>query len=404
MLTGESIVCFAPDPWGDIWRNRHRLLSVFSRRNKVLYVEPRLGVRGLLRKLRSGAVKPRHFFRKRTTEVRENIFVYHDPVHLPRTAWRGIGPAVDRRRDTMLLAATRRLSIANPILWLVRPDTWDVPGKLQEKVVMYQMVDDYLSYAGLTERARARIQEEERRLASRADILIVTSEYLLEVKRHLGDHIILVRNGVDERTLEEGLRGECDCPEELRAAPRPIYGYIGGVTEKLDMDLLEKVAVEAARKLGGTLVFVGTLSATEPNVVSHIQRLRALPQVLFLGQRDVSLIPAYLRAFDVCLVPYKIGSQAKAIDPLKLYEYLAFGKPIVSVDIPSVRRYAHVLKIGRTHEEFVRLLGEAALEKDQNLAEERRAIARENTWEARAEQISAAVEEALRRKSQVLAR
>jgi glycosyltransferase involved in cell wall biosynthesis len=139
-------------------------------------------------------------------------------------------------------------------------------------------------------------------------------------------------------------------------------------------------------------------------VVSHIERLRSLPQVLFLGQRDVSSIPSYLRAFDVCLVPYRIGSQSKAIDPLKLYEYLAFGKPIVAVDIPSVRRYAHVLKIGRTHEEFVRFLGEAAREKDPGLADERRAIARENTWEARAEQISAAVEEAQRKKSPALPR
>jgi glycosyltransferase involved in cell wall biosynthesis len=398
MLTGESIVCFAPDAWGDIWRNRHRLLSVFALRNKVLYVEPRIAVRSLLKKLRSGAVKPRHFFGERVTEARENIFVYRDPIHLPRTTWRGIGPAVDRLRDKLLLKAMGRLSLKNPVLWLVRPDSWDVPGKLREKVVMYQMVDDYLSYAGLTERARARIQEEERILASRADILLVTSEYLLEVKRHLGDHLILVRNGVDRKTLEEGLRPEGDCPEELRGARRPIYGYIGGITEKLDMDLLEKVAVDAREKQGGTLVFVGTLSASEPRAVSHIEKLRSLPHVLFLGQRDVSLIPAYLRAFDVCLVPYRIGSQSKAIDPLKLYEYLAFGKPIVSVDIPSVRRYAHVLKIGRTHEEFVRLLGEAALEKDQNLAEERRAIARENTWEARAEQISAAVEEAQRKK------
>ena len=132
MISGECIVCFAPDPWSDIWRNRHRLLSLFAKKNRVLYVEPRMAVRPLLRKLRSGEIQPGHFVRPRLETARENLFVYHDPLHLPRTAWRGVGPAVDRLRHELFKKVLWRLGFTSPILWLVRPESHDVPGTLDE--------------------------------------------------------------------------------------------------------------------------------------------------------------------------------------------------------------------------------------------------------------------------------
>src|SRR5207249_1991775 len=105
------------------------------------------------------------------------------------------------------------------------------------------------------------------------------------------------------------------------------------------------------------------------------------------GPMDASEVPDCIRAFDACLIPYRVGDQALAIDPLKLYEYLAFGKPIVSVEIPSVRPFGEVVRLGRTHEEFLVQLAEAAREKDDVLAARRRSLARENTWEQRAEEI-----------------
>ena len=96
MLKNQSIVCFAPDPWEDLWRNRHRLLSILARENRVLYVEPRVQARELLRGLRSGRYRPKHVFRRRLEVVRENLYVYHDPLHLPRIRWRGIGDWIER--------------------------------------------------------------------------------------------------------------------------------------------------------------------------------------------------------------------------------------------------------------------------------------------------------------------
>ncbi len=401
MLTGECLVCFAPDPWDDIWRNRHRLLGIFARTNRVLYVEPRATVRTLARKIRARNFRVRSLLRPRVEEVRENLYVYHDPVFLPRTARRGLGPAIDRWRDAMFRRALGRLGFAKPILWLVRPECWDVPGKIGEKALIYQVVDDYLSYPGVTERARARLDREERSIASRADLVIVTAENLLEIKRHLHSNILHVRNAVDDRTLEEGRMAGGPIPSELSAARKPVFGYIGGITEKLDLELLEKIAARLEDGSRGSLVLVGPVNVASRDATERIACLRSLKGVTFTGQKDAADVPAFLRAFDVGLIPYRSGDQARSIDPLKLYEYLAFGKPVVAVDIPSVRPFRELVHVARHHEEYLRLLDAAAAEKDEALAARRRAIAQENGWEQRARQISDALEAVLRARGRV---
>ncbi|HVR76420.1 MAG TPA: glycosyltransferase [Planctomycetota bacterium] len=399
MLSGECIICFAPDPWADIWRNRHRLLSVFSRTNRVLYVEPRLHVRPLARRLRSGEIRPRDFFRRRIEEVQKNLFVYHDPLFLPRTGWRGIGKAMDRLRQALLERAVRRLGFARPVLWLVRPSCWDVLGKFDEKAVLYQIVDDYLSYPGVTPRARERLEREERVIAGHADLVVVTAETLLAAKRGLHPNVILIPNGVDEGTLEEGRRAGGDVPRELVEARKPVLGYLGGITEKLDLELLEKVARSLEAASTGTLVLVGPVNVASVGALRRIERLRASPAVLFTGKKEAMDVPAFLRGFDVGLIPYAPGEQSRSIDPLKLYEYLAFGIPVVAADIPSMRPHAAVVRVAADHATFLAHLGEAALERDEALAARRRAIAAENGWERRADQISDALEAALRTRS-----
>ena len=104
-----------------------------------------------------------------------------------------------------------------------------------------------------------------------------------------------------------------------------------------------------------------------------------------------------MRAFDVGLIPYKMGDQARSIDPLKLYDYLAVGKPVVAVDIPSMQSFGKVVRIAKDPDDFSRLMREAALDKDDMRAAERRALASEQSWEKRAAQISDAIEAILPR-------
>jgi len=400
MLEGQNILCFAPDPWGDIWRNRHRLLSVLARQNRVLYVEPRTKLRKLVRRLRDGEHSLGDFFRPRVEEVRENLFVYHDPLHLPRTEKPVIGPFVEWRRDRLLAQAMRRLGFSRPILWLVRPNSWDLPGKFDEKAVLYQIVDDYLSFPGMRPELQETARKREEYLARRADVVIVTSRTLLEAKSGLHSNLHVVPNAVDEATLKAGLELEGPRATELENVGSPVVGYIGGLTGKVDLALLEDVAIRLRQELGGTLALVGPVRVSSAEDEAIIRRLEGLPQVVLCGQKEAAEMPKFLRAMDVCLVPYRLGDQAQAIDPLKLYEYLAFGKPTVSVDIPSVRPFEDVVDIAPGRAEFVRAVLDAASRKTDSeaelaLAAKRRECAIENTWEVRVETISGLLEDVL---------
>ncbi len=207
--------------------------------------------------------------------------------------------------------------------------------------------------------------------------------------------MLLVRNAVDDVTLAEADRPG-PLPVELAGAAGPIFGYIGGITEKLDLELLEAIAADLAARRGGTLALVGPVNVGAGEAAARIARLRQHPRVVFTGQRPAAEVPSFLRGFDVGLIPYRLGEQARAIDPLKLYEYLAFGKPVVGVDIASLRPFADVVRVARSSEDFLGHLRLAAEERDEALVARRRAHAASNTWEQRAEQISEGIVGALR--------
>jgi len=119
------------------------------------------------------------------------------------------------------------------------------------------------------------------------------------------------------------------------------------------------------------------------------EKLRALPNVHFLGNKPPSELPAYCKAMDVCLLPYVLNEYTHHIFPLKLYEYMAAGKPIVSTDMAEMRAYeGDAMAIGRTYDQFHRAVRDAIEGDTPQLAAARRDAARNESWDARVEQIS----------------
>ncbi len=181
MIAGETILCFAPDVWDDIWRNRHQIMSRLARQNLVIYVEPRPYLRQVWAALRRGAIRPLRA-RPRLRQAVDNLYVYRPPWWAPISGREPLASVFAglRRRD--LRAVMRRLGAGRPILWLVRPDQADVVGQFGEKMSVYQIVDEYAGYGGLTPERRAAFLERERRLIERVDMVFVTSPALMESK------------------------------------------------------------------------------------------------------------------------------------------------------------------------------------------------------------------------------
>jgi len=390
VIEGQSIVCFAPGPWDDIWRNRHQIMTRLARRNKVLWVEPRAYLRPVLRQLRRGEIGWRDLRRPLAVPVRENLWVYRDPVYAPIAGRRlRLGQLTQALRVRAMHRTMRKLGFGRPLLWLTRYYQADVVGTCDERLVIYHISDEYSAYAAVRDPEAVRRAEAE--LIRRADLVIVTSPALLESKRPLNPHTYLVPNAADVEGFAKAAADPC-VPPGMAALRRPIVGYVGVLNEKIDYELIRAIALA---RPDWSIALVGPLGLyTQPHKADGLQ---GLPNVHFLGRVDVSEVPHYIKACDVCLLPYERNEWTRNIDSLKLYEYLACGRPVVATDIPAAHGFPGLVHIVRGPDEAIPAIEAALTEQSPEHIRRRQAAVAEHSWDARVERVSELILEALER-------
>jgi glycosyltransferase involved in cell wall biosynthesis len=389
-LRGEGIVYFGPEPWAGLWRNRHQLMSRFARDNKVLYVEPPMMTLGRVRRLlRDDQWGARAVWPPGIERIAERLFVLRSPPWLPlagRGPFDGLKQAYWR---AILRGAARRIGLDRPLIWVSRPEmTWAF-GILDEKLSVYHIVDEYAGYASLDEQGRARLAAQEKEMLQRADLAIVVSQKLFESKRRWSERVYLVPNAVDYEAYQA--RDEEIAPAEVLALPRPRVGYSGLIGRRLDLSLLHTLAV---RHPDWSFVMMGMVRRA--GCEEALDALAAMPNVHFIGSKPVHEAPRYVRAFDVCIVPYNDDQRAEHSSPLKIYEYAAAGKPIVSTRFAAAQELSNFVWIGDGIDGFDAMLARAVVSGASTpTIAVGQAIARENTWEHRLIEVSRILAEAM---------
>ncbi|MCL5265642.1 MAG: glycosyltransferase [Chloroflexi bacterium] len=394
MLEGEGVLCFAPECWDGLWRSRQHIMSVLARRNMVLFVEPRAYLKPVIKQISLRRLSLNQSGRWKLSHVGDHLYVLRQPALAPVSGNFLIGAATAFIRRSIIKRAMKNLRIDNPIVWIERPDTWDEAGRFGEKLLVYRVVDEYSAYQGLTPEARALTREQERWLMDRADLVLVASRSLLASKSQLNPNTYLVPHGVDHSRFAIAMADSRPLPADIAVVPRPIVGYIGLVGARLDLPLLAEIAVSHP---DWSLVFVGETNAV--GCEEPLRRLERSPNVYFLGRKDVKSVPYYVRAFDVGIIPYRQDEEACHANPLKLLEYLACGKPVVSANILSAREFADVVDIAEHRDSFVTLVERALENKGDNAAVRlRQEVAERNTWERVANTLSEILAAAIERK------
>jgi glycosyltransferase involved in cell wall biosynthesis len=392
MSPAADIVCFAPDPWNAIWRNRHQLLTRLARRHRVLYVEPRPYLKPLLAEWRAGVMGWADLWREPLRQVQQGLHVYHPPVYAPISGQEPLAGLTAGLRRSSMRAALRQAGMRRPVLWLTRPDQADVIGELDERLVLYHVVDEYSAYAGLSpERAEA-VRQREQVLMRRADIVIVTSQALLNNKSPFNPRTYCVPNAVDYDAFFRVLQEAPPSPPEFGPLDRPIIGYVGAINDKIDLGLLSTVAQRYPR---ATVVLVGPVNLSTPEARQELAGLQAQPNVRFLGKVDVSDVPRYMLQCDVALLPYRLNEWTRHINSLKLLEYLALGLPVVAMALPMVTGFEEIVYVADGAEGFVDAIAQALLEEAPQRRAQRQALAAANTWDERVAQIERILEESL---------
>ncbi len=300
------------------------------------------------------------------------------PVMTPFDRWK---PA--RRLNARLLVRAVAGALAArgpeaPILVTTIPNAAGVVGEIGEAASLYYCVDEFSEWPGAD---RAAMLEMEADLLERIDLVVATSQTLFEAKSGRHARVRLLKHGVD---WERFHRPDGPAPEAMAALPRPVAGFTGLVDARLDVALLAEVV---DRLPGVAFTFVG------PRLLPP-GPLDERPNVHFLPPVPYPEVPAVVRAFDIALLPYVESTLTERINPLKLREFLAGGKPIVATPLPEVRPYLAWVHGARGVAEWVRAIGEAIDEGDDRAGGRSESV-REESWDAKAEEFSRFCQEAL---------
>jgi len=383
------VVCLASAGWEtDTPVNVHHIMRRLSVRHPILWVDSqplrvpstsRADLRKVVRRLGTMAGGVR--------SVKDNVWCI-TPSSLPFYRNRGIQNWNDRRLRKQLLRTTASLGFSHFVLWVFLPTAAGLAGTLDEVLTIYHCVDDYASNPGVDAQA---IRALELQLLEKADVVFATS---VTLQRKLADHhphVVLMPAGVDPMFFASGLAE----PEDLALIPKPRIGFIGAVSSyKVDIDLLVESATAYPKV---SFVLVGPVGAGDPG--TKIAGLRKLPNVFLLGARKHPRLPEYLYGMDVLMLPSAGTLTMASSFPVKLFEYFATGKPVVAIGQEPLLAYESLMIVADSHRGFLDAIGAALEETNQSKSQERLAVARQNTWDCRMEQICAAIDEALVRKS-----
>jgi GT2 family glycosyltransferase/glycosyltransferase involved in cell wall biosynthesis len=232
--------------------------------------------------------------------------------------------------------------------------------------VVYDCMDEHSGFPS----TRPDMLAQETPLIHESDLVLVTAQALYEKCAPLARRCVLLPNAADfEHFQRPG--GEDALPD----LPSPIIGYYGAIANWFETEL-----VRAAAEAHPEWQFV--LIGSDPD--TNVRDLERLPNVHLLGEQPYSVLPSYLHRFDVAIIPFKINKLTRATNPVKFYEYLSAGKPVVAVPLPELDPYRDLVYRASTPKEFIKQIERALAEDDPNRAAARIALAKKNIWADRA--------------------
>ncbi|MDI1254203.1 glycosyltransferase [Thermomonas sp.] len=233
-----------------------------------------------------------------------------------------------------------------------------------------RLVYDCMDHHGGFENNAACVLEAEGAIIRDADLVIVTSSWLEKEIAPIARASAMVRNAGEYEFFSA-------VPDEVfrDARGRKVIGYYGAIAEWFDLDLIRNLALSLPDVL---VLLVGSDTAGAAAALSDV------PNVEFTGEVAYSRLPYYLHAFDVALLPFKVLPLTLATNPVKVYEYLAAGKPVVTVDLPEMVQFEGLVKVASA-EGFVDAVAEQlTCEADPTQVAARRTFAAGQTWDHRA--------------------
>jgi glycosyltransferase involved in cell wall biosynthesis len=374
-----DVVCFGQQNWDHCWTGKQHLMTrLAARGHRVLYVDP--DIEAPLRTADPGRAHPPDGGGLR--EVASRLFVFTHR-YSPLLRWR-----VSLWRHARLVRAwVHRLGFHEPIGLTLLPRAREWIDLVQPAARVHYAIDEMTAYGGIAEADKPRIRALEETLVRRSQVSLAISPRLLQRLRRIQPRTYLLPSAADVEHFRPGrLPRPAGDPALAALRPAPIVGLVGQIDERIDQALLTEIA---RARPDWSIVLVGRV---KPGV--DLSALERCSNAHWIGYRPFAELPRILAEMDVCIVPYRPGPLTHSCSPLKVYEYLAAGRPVVSTPLEGLLQCSEVIETAYDPSGFLAAI-ERALADPEHGRERRLAVAAANSWTHRVVELERRLEEAL---------
>lgn len=369
----DSVICFGSVDWW--YHNRGhfdlRIMRELSKRIPVIYVNS-IGMR--FPRVHEGAMFMRRIHRK-LSSIRRGLvgvsdrFSVYSPISIPDHEGQPVYPAA---LSYQVRWAARQMGFRSPLLWVSNPTSLQAVDRIAGNGLVYNRTDRYEAFPGVK---FERIRTNDRILKQLADVTVYCSSELLEHERYECSRAHFVDHGVDFDAFAS--RGTAPEPEDLRYIDRPRIGFIGSMdSHTFDSEIFSALV---KRMPDHNFVMVGPTTLSGGWLDSS--------NVHLLGQKSYDEVSDYAKSCDVLIMPWNRSSWIKACNPIKLKEYLATGRPVVSTWFPELKRYEGFISVAKDSETFEKSIRQSLKSRSHQAVHRQRKLVMDDTWERQGERV-----------------
>lgn len=381
LMNNKDIVILSTAEWSNpFWTNKQHVAVALEKMGyRVFYIDS-LGLRRpsastqdfnrILKRLKTAFRPPR--------EVKKNIWVW-SPIILPfqSISWvRGLNRFLF---GLWLSFWLKKKDFKKYTLWTYNPLTTRILEVNNFNNLIYHCVDEIKAQPGMPVQL---LEEAESELVVQSNVVFTTAKQLYETRKKINESTFYYSNVADFEHFQKALLNKTRIPDDLNVVPKPIAGFIGALSGyKVDFELIRQAAMENPEV---SFVLIGKVGEGDP--WTDVSLLKEINNIHFLGPKNYKELPAYLKGFDIAMLPNTLNEYTDSMFPMKFFEYLAAGKPVVSVDLKSLSDFHDVCFLSESYTEFSKNIRLALNDTDEQL-DKRVEIASKYTYDSRMEKM-----------------
>ena len=369
-----------PIDWDFLWARHQELMKGLSEEWKVLYVEPSFNIPKFLKNIfnKNSYLELRKFF-KGVRKISENLYIYKPIEFFPFSLRNKFFNILSQRfLAVMLKPVMKKIKMKMPLLWLSYPKNYRLSNYINYTLLCYDCVDEHSFYHL---KKNFFVENLENSLIKKSDFVFASSKKLYNKVRSINENSHFVPNGVDNDFLNFPDKTPEKINNFFNGLKKPVIGYIGALNNWVDYELFEKII---SMKSEWSFVIIGPVI---PGNEAKFSKIRRKNNVFYVGSKKHFELPFYLCNFDLCIIVYRLNELTESILPIKIFEYFAYGKPVVSTKLPELNEFYGLIQFASSSEEFVEKMEFYLDNITSELIEQMKYTARTNVWKNKIKKI-----------------